>query len=176
MTRPDTPTRYGTVTRALHWGIALGLGWMFCTVLTHALAERSALDAFAWPTHKHVGSALMVLVVVRVLWALRNARRRPAAVNLPARLGHLVLYGLIVAIPLIGLLRQFGSARAFAPLGLPLFAARDESEKIGWMVDLGSALHGELGWTLLALVCGHVAMALWHRRSPQHDVMPRMVG
>ena len=26
---PDSATRYGTVSRSLHWGMALGLGWMF---------------------------------------------------------------------------------------------------------------------------------------------------
>lgn len=176
MTSPDTPARYGTVTRFLHWGIALCLAWMFGTAITHVLAEKSALDAFFWPTHKHFGSLLMVLVSVRVIWALLNARQRPPALNPLARLGHLAMYGLMVAIPLIGLLRQFGSGRAFAPLGLPLFAGFDEGEKIGWMVDLGGLLHGELGWALLALVCGHIAMALWHRRSPRYDVMPRMAG
>lgn len=176
MTSPDTPSRYGTATRFLHWGIALGLAWMFSTAITHSVAEKSALDALFWPTHKHVGSLLMVLVAARVLWALLNAGQRPPAVSPLARLGHLAMYGLMVAIPLLGLLRQFGSARAFAPLGLPLFPGFDESEKIGWMVDLGGLLHGELGWALLALACGHIAMALWHRRSPQYDVMPRMVG
>lgn len=176
MTSPDTPARYGTVTRFLHWSIALCLAWMFSTAIAHAVAEKSALDAVLWPTHKHVGSVLMGLVLARLLWALGNARRRPLPINLLARLGHLALYALMAAIPLIGLLRQFGSARAFAPLGLPLFPGFDEGEKIGWMVDLGGALHGELGWVLLALACGHIAMALWHRRSTRYDVMPRMVG
>jgi len=79
-------------------------------------------------------------------------------------------------IPLIGLLRQYGSGRAFSPLGLPVFAGFDASQKIQWLVDLGSNWHGELGWVLLALVCGHVAMALRHRGHTQHDVLPRMVG
>ena len=173
---PDTPTRYGTVTRFLHWSMALCLTWMFCAALAHALAEKSALDAFFWPTHKHVGSLLMVLILARGLWALLNLRRRPPAVNPLARLGHLALYALMFAIPLIGLLRQYGSGRAFSPLGLPLFPGFDESGKIGWMVDLGGLLHGELGWALLALTGGHVAMALWHRRSAQTNVMPRMAG
>lgn len=173
---PDSPTRYGSVTRFLHWGMALCFAWIFATAITHWAAEKSALDAFLWPTHKHLGSLLMVLVLVRGLWALRNAGRRPPAINAPARLGHLALYALMFAIPVIGLLRQFGSGRAFAPLGLPLFPGFDESQKITWLVDLGGLLHGELGWALLVLSCGHVAMALWHRRSAQHNVLPRMIG
>ena len=172
---PDSPTRYGTVSRALHWLMALGIVWMLLSAITHSLAEKSALDAFMWPTHKHVGSALMALVILRVLWALMNASRRPPSINLPAKLGHVLLYLLMIAIPAIGLLRQYGSARAFAPLGLPVFPGRDESTKVQWMIDLGGALHGELGWVLLAVVVGHVGMALLHRRNPSEDVLPRMI-
>lgn len=171
----DSATRYGTVSRTLHWGMALGLGWMFASAITHSLAEKSALDAFLWPTHKHVGSLLMLLVLLRGAWALMNAGRRPPSVGTLAHLGHLGLYGLMVAIPFIGLLRQYGSARAFSPLGLPVFPGRDADTAVKWMTDLGGALHGELGWALLALTVGHVFMAFWHRRRGP-DVLPRMLG
>ena len=173
---PDNAARYGTFSRFLHWAMALGIGWMLASAITHSLAKDSGLDAFMWPTHKHVGSALMVLVVVRLLWALVNAARRPASLSLAAKLGHWALYALMFAIPFIGLLRLYGSARAFSPLGLPIFPGRDESTKIQWMTDLGGALHGELGWVLLAAVLGHIAMAWWHRRSPTDNVLPRMIG
>ena len=173
---PDSPTRYGTLSRTLHWTMALGIGWMLLSAVVHAVANKSALDAFLWPTHKHVGSLLMLLIVLRIVWALASAARRPPALTVWARLGHIALYGLMFAIPAIGLLRQYGSARAFSPLGLPVFPGRDDSDKLSWMVDLGGALHGELGWALLALVIGHVAMAWWHRRHPSENVLPRMIG
>lgn len=171
---PDTPTRYGTVSRLLHWAMAAGIGWMLLSAIVHAVANKSALDGLLWPAHKHVGSALFVLALLRATWALAHARRRPPAVSLPAQLGHLALYGLMLAIPSIGLLRQYGSARAFAPLGLPIFPGRDEADKIAWMTDLGSLLHGELGWVLLVAVLGHVGMVVWHRVRGEHDVLPRM--
>ena len=168
--------RYDLAARFFHWTMAAGIGWVLVSAITHALAKDSGLDRFLWPTHKHVGSALMVLIVLRVLWALASAARRPAALNAAARLGHLALYALMFAVPFIALLRQYGSGRAFSPLGLPLFPGRPETERIGWMVDLGSALHANLAWLLLALVVGHVAMAFWHRRDPAQNVLPRMVG
>ena len=83
----------------------------------------------------------------------------------------------MLAIPSIALLRQYGSGRAFSPLGLPIFPGFDPSEKIDWMVQLGGLLHGELAWVLVALVAGHVAMVWWHRRQGgAEDVLPRMVG
>ena len=176
MINSDSPTRYGTVSRVLHWGIALCFGLMFGSAIAHFLGKDSAVDALLWPLHKHVGSLLMVLVLVRGVWALLNARNRPPATSPMARVGHLALHALMVAIPLIGLLRQYGSGRAFAPLGLPLFPGFDASQKIDWLVEPGGNWHGELGWALLALIVGHVAMALWHRGQAKHDVLPRMIG
>lgn len=174
---PDTPNRYGTVTRVLHWSMALCILWMvFSALVPDFLSDRATQTLFR-NGHKHVGSVLFVLIIVRILWAMANASRRPAVLSLPAKLGHWALYALMLAIPTIGLLRQYGSGRAFSPLGLPIFPGFDQSEKIDWMVQLGGQLHGELGWALLVLVAGHVAMTFWHRRQGgAHDVLPRMIG
>jgi hypothetical protein len=38
-------------------------------------------------------------------------------------------------------------------------------------------LHGWLGWTLLAMIIGHIGMTLYHRRkATEQDVLPRMAG
>ena len=175
--KPDTPNRYGTVTRFLHWTMALCMVWMvFSALIPDALTDKSA-QAFFRNGHKQVGSLLFVLIIVRLGWAVANARRRPASLSLAAKLGHWALYALMLAVPSIALLRQYGSGRAFSPLGLPIFPGFDPSQKIDWMVQLGGLLHGELAWVLLALVAGHVAMVWWHRRQGgAEDVLPRMVG
>ena len=173
---PDTAARYGTVSRWLHWSMALGFLWMFGSVLGADLTSDRRVQGMLRDGHKHVGSLLWVLVLLRGLWALAHARQRPASVTLMAKLGHWALYALMIAIPSIALLRQYGSGRAFSPLGLPFFPGFDQSEKIDWMVKLGGLLHGELAWVLLALIAGHVAMALWHRRTGHDDVLPRMMN
>jgi cytochrome b561 len=139
----------------------------------HFLAEDSAFDKAVWPIHKPVGALLFVLALLRAIWGLANAGRRPASVNRAAHLGHLTLYVLMLAIPAIGLLRQYGSGRAFEPFGLMVFEARPD--KVQWMTDLGGLLHGELGWLFLACIVGHVGLAMWHRRKGP-DVLPRMIG
>lgn len=173
---PDTPARYGTVSRVLHWVMAGGFAWIFASAIAHATARDSALDSLLWPTHKHVGSVLMALALLRAAWALAQARQRPPGVSVLARLGHGALYALMLAIPAIGLLCQYGSGRAFAPLGLPLMPGFDASQKMEWAVNLGGLLHGELGWALLALVVGHIAAALWHQRPGSTPVLRRMMG
>ncbi len=170
---PDSPARYGSVSRLFHWGMALCFAIVFAAALAHYFAEDTSLDTLLWPLHKPTGALLMGLVAVRAAWALRHAHQRPPRVNLASHLGHMALYGLMVAVPLIALLRQYGSGRAFAPFGIPLMQARPD-DKIEWMTQLGSLLHGELGWVLLATVTGHVFMAFWHRRPGHQNVLPRM--
>lgn len=171
----DSPARYGTGTRILHWTMAVLFVWQFASVLAHALAEDSAMDAFLWPTHKAVGTLLMLLILVRILWSLANTGRRPAPVSLLARLGHSVMYLLMLSIPLVALLRQFGSGRAFAPFGIPMMPGF-EGDRIRWMIDLGSNFHSLLGWVLLAAIVGHIGAALWHYFSGQPQILRRIIG
>ncbi|WP_104203304.1 cytochrome b [Billgrantia saliphila] len=169
----ESATHYGRVTRYLHWGMAALFVWQFASAGAHALLPDSALDEFFWPTHKLTGTLLMALAIVRLAWALIERHRRPPSVNLAATVGHLTLYALMIVIPAVALLRQYGSGRAFSPFGLPLMPGFEG--EIEWMTALGSLVHGLLGWTLLALVVGHVAMAVAHRRLGQQDVLKRMV-
>jgi cytochrome b561 len=173
--QPQRPHRYDSLSRALHWLMALGFAWIFSSALAHKFCNESALDNFLWATHKPAGLLLLIAVLLRVIWALLSRTRRPAPLSLGASLGHLALYLLMLAVPAIGMLRQYGSGRAFEAFGVQLMAATpDSSHK--WMIDLGGNFHSLLGWTLLVLVLGHIALTLWHRRSPASDVLPRMLG
>lgn len=172
----DSPERYGRVTRILHWAMALLLAWQFTSALTHFLAEDSALDELLWGTHKSVGFLLMLLIVVRVLWALLNLRRRPPAISTAARVGHVVLYVLMLVVPIVALLRQYGSGREFSPFGIPLMPGFDESLKITWMTDLGSNFHSLLGYVLLVLALGHIAFALKHYFAGERHITDRILN
>ena len=172
LTVMDSSTRYGLVSRALHWGMALLFVWQFCSAAARVLLEDTAIEGFLWGTHSQVGVVLMALVVIRAVWALINASRRPPAVSVMAKLGHLALYGLMIAVPAIALIRQYGSGRSLDVLGIHLMSGG--GERIEWMTNLGGLLHGKLGWALLALVVGHIAMAVLHRRLTNHSIMTRM--
>ncbi|ERO63974.1 cytochrome b [Pseudomonas piscis] len=171
----DSKERYGAVSRGLHWAMALAFAWIYSTAGAHYLLADSALDEFLWPTHKQVGLLLMALLLVRVLWSLLNRRRRPPSLNLAATLGHGLLYVGMFAIPFLGLLRQYGSERAFSAFGLPVMSGF-EGPKIQWMTDLGNNFHSLLGWTLLVLILGHVAALILHCAKGQGHILRRMLG
>ncbi|MBR2515687.1 MAG: cytochrome b [Halomonas sp.] len=169
----DTHSRYGLVSRALHWAMAMFFIWQFSGATARVFLEDTGLESFLWGTHRTVGVTLMALILLRIVWALINASRRPPSVSVMAKLGHLALYGLMLTVPTIALIRQYGSGRALDVFGVNLMPGF-EGERIDWMVDIGGLLHGELGWAMLALVVGHIVMAILHRRLTNHDVLKRM--
>ncbi|KDM90545.1 cytochrome b [Photobacterium galatheae] len=170
----DNHERYGNVSRFFHWGMTLLLSVQFLTAIARFLFEDSWLDELMWGIHKPLGFLLLLFVILRFAWALINLSRRPASVSKAALIGHKALYVLMLVIPALAMMRQYGSGKAFSPLGLPLMDGFDTG-KIDWMVGLGNLLHGELGWLLFAFVIGHVVMTVWHRiRQNPVDVMARM--
>jgi cytochrome b561 len=172
----DRQDRYGPASRAFHWGMAALLAWQFASAMAHKFIEDTAVEQFLWSTHRPLGVLILILLVLRGIWAVSQRANRPPSVHWPALTGQITLYLLTFLVPFIALLRQYGSGRSFEPFGIPLFSGW-EGQRIDWMVSLGGLLHGELGWVLLALIAGHIAMAVWHKRATnQTDVLPRMWG
>ena len=159
---------YNLVSRVLHWLMASLFLVQIISSISHYFFEDSALEALFWPTHKPLGFLLLVLVFIRLVWAIITLKQRPASMSKLASIGHAVLYGLMFAIPSLALLRQYGSGRAFEPFGLPVLSGFD-GDKIKWMIDLGSDFHGELGWALFILVAGHIGMVIIHQVSSNHE-------
>lgn len=131
MSLTDNNQRYGTVSRILHWGMALLLFWQFLSAASHFFYEDTAIEAFFWPTHKPMGLLLFILVIIRIVWALMNVTHRPPSINWFARLGHITLYILMLAIPTLGLLRQYGSGRSFEVFGISIFSGFDDEKSNG---------------------------------------------
>lgn len=174
MALKDSTEGYGIVSKVLHWGMALLILWQFLSAASRYFFEDTAIEAFFWPTHKTLGVILLVLMLLRLMWALINRSNRPPSVSLLSKTGHWAMYLLVIIIPILALLRQYGSGRTFDVLGLPIFDGF-EGEKIQWMLDLGSDFHGELGWILLALIAGHTIMTYVHQKAtPKKDVLARM--
>ncbi|MFT3690092.1 cytochrome b [Paenirhodobacter sp.] len=175
----DTETKYGLITRLLHWSVAGLILWQFLGMGLRLMLGRHPVAGFFVGTHQWIGALLFVLIVARVLWALINMGNRPpheGLLGLAAKAGHALLYVLMVAVPALGLLRAWGGTRGFAPLGIPIFAPRAEGEEIGWAVNAANLLHGELAWLLGAVVLGHVAMVGVHEGLWRDGTLRRMLG
>lgn len=176
----DSPARYGRITRMLHWAMAGLLLWQLGGMVAKVTLGRQApLTAWLSSAHQDVGLLLLVLAVVRVLWALAQRVQRPAQARglwgVAAHLGHAGLYALMLLVPALAALRMWGNDRAYAWFGLWTLNPGG-GPKVEWMTAPASALHGLLGWTLGALIVGHVAMVLVHRWVWRDGVAARMLG
>lgn len=178
MTWTDTPTRYGAISRALHWAMAALFAWQFAGMLLKFVLGRVPLMKFWVGTHSSIGTLLLILLALRLLWALAQRRHRPAyaqgALGRLAALGHVALYVLMLVVPALAVLRMFGNGRAIELFGITF--RPETGQKIEWMVAPASLLHGILAWVLLALIAGHVLMVILHRYLWRDDVLPRMLG
>jgi len=174
----DTSDHYGWASRVLHWGMTLLFAWHFFGVACRVLLGRDApLASFMFSTHRPMGVLLFILIILRLLWVWVQRRHRPAyAENLLgrlARIGHIALYALMFIVPALGLLRQYGSGRGFAPWGVPLM--ENTGVRVDWMMAPANAVHGTLGWLLLLLILGHIVMALVHHFKMKDATLRRMV-
>ncbi len=173
----DTPERYGLVSRLLHWTMAYLLIWQFVVILAWRLfgdTEWVRTVTSLGPGHGTVGLLVIVLVVIRAIWWTVNRNHRP--VQSPGWSGrvaatvHMTFYILTFAIPLIALLRTYGSGKGWDPW------VASTGVEIPWMVALGDLLHGVLAWFLSILIGGHVVMALVHRFVWKDATLRRMTS
>lgn len=175
----NTPERYGTVARVLHWSmglllvaqIAAGL-WAF--EFMERSAERSALIG----AHKAMGVILLILVVLRLAWrAADPAPALPGTLDARlqrfARLGHGALYAFMVLLPITGILIGAYADRPTDVFGLftvPAFFDADEA-----MHDVFEGAHKYGAWAFGLFIVGHAGLALWHKLVRKDGVAERML-
>ena len=175
----DTPQRYGTITRTIHWTMAALFVWQYAGMISKVtLGKDHGLTKALSANHAQIGTILFILIALRIIWAVMNRDSRPAQdPGLPgmlARLGHFALYALMLLVPSVALIRAWGNQRSFAPFGFEIFPARPESDVVSWAVELGGLLHGEAAWVMGVLVLGHIAMAFWHQFVLRDGLMRRI--
>ena len=90
-----------------------------------------------------------------------------------AHLGHLALYGLMIAIPLSGWLMS--SAKGFQTVYFGVLPIPDLLAKNPELGELLATLHGGLNLLLVLTVLGHAAAALKHHFVDRDDVLRRML-
>jgi cytochrome b561 len=177
MTEAAAPAaKYSPLAKLLHWSIALlifvqlGIGW----TMPEVHKETRPVGEIAW--HLKVGTLIVLLVALRVLWRLASPPRRTddgrGWLARVAQAIHALLYLLLVAVPLLG----------WANAG-----SRDWAVGLGSWLDLprimpvGSKLghafgdvHGNLAVVLAVLVGIHIVAGLYHHFVLRDGILRRM--
>ncbi len=169
---------YTAIAKVLHWGMALliigllSLGF----VMTGLPLSPEKLQYYAW--HKWAGVSLFLLVWLRLAWRLFNPpppypESMSALLQRLAHLGHAMLYGLMIVIPLSGWL--LSSAKGVQTVWFGVLPLPDLLQKDKEMGHLLHEVHEALNFALLLLLGGHVAAALKHHWVDRDDILKRML-
>jgi cytochrome b561 len=173
MTLMDAESRYGAVSRAVHWIMAVLLLAMLASEVWFEALEDTLSEASLMAWHQSVGLALFGLVVFRGLWRWLNRSRltTPAQWATMAKLGHFALYALMILMPLSGLATVLGEGDTVTFFGWTVFASGPE---VDWLEESGEEVHEVLANVFLLMIGLHVAAALAHQYLLGDRIMKRM--
>lgn len=179
----STNTRWGWVTRVLHWSIALAvLGMLAAGLYAVSLDTSTAAGDKRFyaviDIHKSFGLLILSLMVIRVLWRLseRTPKWAPAIPvweRIAARVSELLLYiGLFVQ-PISGYLwaSAYGEPVRFFGVKLPHLVNLP-----GPWVRVARHTHDTVAYVLLAIVVLHILGALKNHFIDRNEVLRNMAG
>lgn len=170
----DSKERYGRVSKFLHWGMAVLIGWQLFKFADRIDEGEHWIGQTLVPWHISIGTLLLVLIVLRLVWVSTQRHQRPTQDPATAKLvkaGHGLLYAGMLLMPLAGMMAMLGGGYGVTAFGVEIFA---EGEEIAWAAALG-ALHSPMAWILTALIIGHIGMALIHHFIRRDDTFKRML-
>lgn len=170
----NSARRYGAVAQFLHWLTAILV--IFAWVVGNVMDDDKPPQLFV---HMTAGLAVLTLVAGRLLWRLADTPPLPDATPLgiwgdrAARAVHLALYALLIAVPLAGIVTQFGEGRPLSLFGFGQIASP-------WPADRAFAHNAkevhELLSNLILVVAGlHATAALFHHWILRDGTLTRML-
>ena len=173
--------RYDRVTIALHWLIGIGIFLVGIAELLREplFAKGHPVRVFLGAIHQPAGMVIFALVLLRVVWRLSH--RAPALPTgmtgfeaLTAKLAHVALYALMIAVPVVGIATQFARNRGidFGIFAIPVPAGFPTGREISKPLK---ELHEILGEGLLLIAFFHALAGIWHHHVRKDDVLTRML-
>lgn len=191
--------RYTRTAIVLHWLIALGIfgmlafGWYMTDLpreapkqiaydlfdwglVTWQLAEAASPRTFYFNLHKSIGITLFALIIFRIFWRISHRPPAPLA-SLKAwerKLStgaHHLLYLLMIAIPVSGLVMSIASKYGVKWFGLDFIAGIDSKP----LREIFHEVHEIAGLLLVAILALHILGALKHKFVDKDDTMKRMM-
>ncbi len=181
---PASSQHYDKLSRAFHWLTALAVVVAFILGPEHfGRMIKQGVDPathsdIVW--HESLGVLVFVLTLLRLLWvAVRPAAPQfdtSKALSVAAKLGHLALWALMLALPASAMLALGSEGHPLTLLGgirvdqLPLIANSPLAELADW-----GDVHGLMGQVLIWLAGLHAVAAIFHHVVLKDGVLASMV-
>ena len=173
----NTENSYGAIAKIFHW--LLFLMFTFMIVMGNYLASlpKGAEKLQEAGMHKSFGAVVLVLVLMRLGWRLINVSPKdpegtPAMQILMAHAMHWVLYALMLAQPLSGIMMSQAAGVPVSFFGLfefPTFLTKNPE-----LAQFFKGVHGTVWILLVVAVFGHAAAALHHHFIRKDNVLKQM--
>jgi cytochrome b561 len=163
----------------LHWSTAALLVLAVAAIVWRDHVEGRALNVLLLIVHESCGIGVLALTIVRLAWRIRarvgavHAADQPRALHRLARAGHYTLYGMLLALPILGWLTVDAHGRKLLFLGvfrLPHLIAQNHD-----LADGVEQWHLWAAWILLAMVVGHILIASLHHHVRGDSVLSSML-
>ena len=175
----NTESRYGVVTRLLHWSVAaliLGLVWLGWYMVGLTYYDAWYNDSLVW--HKALGIVALALGALNIGWALysrppAHAASRNRWERIAATAVHGLLYAMMVLIPVTGYLVSTSEGEGVDLWGLvtvPAVIVAGEALR-----DLAIETHYWCGYAVGVLALVHAGAAIKHQLSDRDGTLRRML-
>jgi len=173
----NTTTAWGSLAKALHWIIAIGIFALIYLGLEQAGLERGDEKSRLRFIHASIATVLLGLMTIRIIWRFMNdTPAHPDGMapiqRLAATLVHAGLYITVFGQLLAGAMMSATGGRGlplFGIISIPLPIAKSEEGHEFW-----EEVH-EFAWKpLAAIVVIHILGALYNHFVLKNDVMRRM--
>ena len=173
----NTDSSYGVVAKGFHWLMFLMLTFSIVAGNFLAAMPKGAEKLQAAGMHKSFGVVLLLLILFRLAWRLINVTPKdpdgmPAVQKLMAHAMHWVLYVLMFAQPLAGILMSQAAGYPVSFFGLfelPVLLDKDPS-----LAQFFRGAHGTVWILMLLAVIGHAGAALHHHFIRKDNVLKKM--
>lgn len=172
----NTPEKWGWLSKTFHWLMAALIFIQIPLGLYAKYLQLSPLklNVFLW--HKSLGILILFLVVVRLLWRLKNIT--PSALgnsklqNRLAAITHNLLYALMFLLPLSGWVISSAAnipIKVFWLVQLPALVSPDAQLK-----SLATQVHYYCVVILIITLLIHIGAALMHHFWLRDNILKRM--
>ncbi len=165
-------------TVVLHWLVALCFIVMLCVGFYMVDLPRGPDKGEIYGIHKSVGAIVLLLVVGRIAWRIKEGKLPPVSPILTWQdkaakgLQHF-FYLATLCMPISGIMMSVGGGRGLKVFGVSVISS---GEKINWLGSLGSDIHFYCAWALVVGISLHILAALKHHFLDKDIRLVRILG
>ncbi|WP_246744737.1 cytochrome b [Methylocystis sp. Sn-Cys] len=179
MSIASNPSRYSPPSQLFHWLTVLCVAGAWILGVVGDDLPKGSIRHMGEFVHVILGELVVLLLVLRIVWRFiapappLEPTRFGAAGELATKLGHLAIYGLLLAVPVVGVVTLFHSGDALPLLGLseipsPWIKNRE-------LKHYYKEIHEFLAHTLMIVAALHAAAAIAHHHVLKDRTLKRML-